>query len=62
MQVSGFDSVPPIEKELKVKLYGEAWFEKANGEWKLISTKVDKSLPEQEWTELQKLTKDLQRL
>jgi hypothetical protein len=57
---SVFDSLSPGEKQVPVKLYGEAQLERADGDWQLVSLRVDKSLPEAEWIELQKLTKELQ--
>lgn len=59
-RLSLFDSIPPVQREVPVSLYGEAQLEKAGGDWELVSLKVDKSLPEAEWIELQKLTKELQ--
>jgi hypothetical protein len=44
-----------IEKDLPVALYGEAQFENTDGEWRLMSLKVDKSLPPMEdWKDLLK--------
>ena len=36
------------ERTLPVTLYGEAKFQQANGDWKLLSVKVDKSQPSAE--------------
>ena len=36
------------ERTLPVTLYGEAKFQQANGDWKLLSVKVDKSQPSTE--------------
>ena len=60
IRLSLFDSIPPVQREIPVTLYGEAQLERAEIDWKLVSLKVDKSLPDAEWIELQKLAKDLQ--
>jgi len=48
-------NTPSIEKDLPVSLYGEAQLERQNEDWQLVGLKVDKSLPEPEWIELQRL-------
>jgi hypothetical protein len=58
-RLSVFDSILPVQKEIPVRLYGEAQLEKAGEGWKLLSLKVDKSLPEAEWIELQRLAREL---
>jgi hypothetical protein len=37
-----------MEKDLPVVLYGEAQFEKSDGDWRLVNLEVDKSLPSEE--------------
>jgi hypothetical protein len=37
-----------MEKDLPVVLYGEAQFEKTDGDWRLVNLEVDKSLPSEE--------------
>ena len=48
-----------MQKEVPVSLYGEARLKRAAGEWELVSLKVDRSLPEAEWEELQRRTVQL---
>ena len=47
-------SMTPVEKDVPITLYGEAQFEKVKEGWQLVSIKVDRSLPEEEWKELWK--------
>ena len=56
IRASVFDPTPTVQKEVPVSLYGEAQLKRAGEEWELASLKVDRSLPETEWKELQKRT------
>jgi len=55
-QIGATISEGRMEKDLPVVLYGEAQFEKTDGDWRLVNLKVDKSLPSAEWGELARFT------
>ena len=59
IEVAAADSIPIVEKDVPVSLYGEAVLEKTDSDRRLDSIKVDRSLPEPEWRELEKFAKDL---
>jgi len=50
---------PKIEKELPVTLYGEARLQRNGETWQLTELRVDKSLPVEEWMELQNVALQL---
>ena len=61
IRATAFDYLAPIERAVPFKLYGEAQLEREGHDWKLVDVKVDKSLPDEEWKELQKRTVELKQ-